>query len=163
MSLLARLSLLEPTETWPRLHSTAMERYWDGLALATGQEGRRLGAIYLLGYVAEIVLKVAFFRVCGLPPYQAVSLKMATTHASWRGLSLHDVNAWAALLIEERRLRGRPFEPVFASQLKRHVMLVTANWREALRYRHSAASEMELVEVFQGVDWLLGNSNALWS
>jgi len=163
MSLLARLSLLEPMETWPRLHSAAIERYWDGLALAMAQEGRRLGAIYLLGYVAEIVLKVAFFRVCGFPPYQAVSLRMATAHASWRGFSLHDVNAWATLLIEERRLRGRPFDPVFASQLKWHVMVVAANWREALRYRHSAASETELAEVFQGVDWLLANSNLLWS
>lgn len=121
------------------------------------------GAIYLLGYVSEIVLKVAFFRVCGWPAHQAVDLRMATTHALWGGYNLHDVTAWAALLIEERRLRGRPFDPVFAAQLLRHATTVAVNWREILRYRQSAAIDGELEEVFQSVDWLLGNYNLLWS
>jgi len=50
MSLLARINMLEPIETWASLQQAANERYWDGLDLVTGSEARRLGAVYLLGY-----------------------------------------------------------------------------------------------------------------
>jgi len=116
-----------------------------------------------LGYVAEILLKVAFFRVTGCLASQAVDLKVIKAHASWTKTNFHDVSGLADLLIEERRLQNRAFDPVFAGQLKAYTLAVASHWRETLRYRQTLAEEAELVEVFQSVDWLLANANLLWS
>lgn len=83
MSFQTRLSLLEPAETWPSLHSSAQERFWDGIELATTPDARRTAAIYMLGYVVEILLKVAFFRVRGLPAEQPIDLRVIATRATW--------------------------------------------------------------------------------
>ena len=59
MSFQSRLANLEPVETCATLESAAWERYWDGFDLATSSTaGRYTGALYLLGYVVEIVLKI---------------------------------------------------------------------------------------------------------
>jgi len=161
MGLLARLNTLGPKETWPALHNAADERYWDGLELATCRQARHLGAIYLLGYVAEIVLKVAFFRVLGWPSKQSVDLKALKTHASWGRSNLHDVEELAKVLIAERANRKKAFNPVFAAQLQLHAKCLSTNWRETLRYNHSSASYAELAEVFQSVEWLRLNFDLL--
>ena len=163
MSFQDRLQMLEPIETWPSLYSAALERYWDGIDLATSPEARRTAAIYLMGYVAEMLLKVAFFRVTGFPPGQAVDLRAITTHAAWTKANLHNLDGLTDLLIAERGLRGRAFDPVFAGQLKACVLTVASHWRETLRYRHTPAAETELVEVYQNVDWLRANATLLWS
>ena len=164
MSLQSRLGLLEPHETWPSLHNAAWERYWDGIELATCQEVHRTGAIYSLGYVAEILLKVAFFRVKGFAPGQQVELQEINDHPVWpTRAKRHNLAALADVLIEERRLRGSAFDPVFAGEVKTCVAVVASHWRETLRYKHTIADEPELAEVVQNVDWLLNNANVLWS
>jgi hypothetical protein len=163
MSFQSRLQVLEPVETWPSLHSAAQERYWDGVDLATSPETRGTAAIYLLGYVAEILLKVAFFRVIRCPPGQAVDLRTITTHGAWTRANLHNLVGLADLLIAERCIQNRAFDPVFAGQLKTSVLTVANHWRETLRYRYTPAVEPELVEVYQNVDWLRTNATLLWS
>jgi len=162
MSLLTRLAVIEPQETWPRLRSAATERFWDGFDLATSGEDRRLGAIYLLGYVVEMLLKVAFFRVREWPTNQAVDLGAVKAHTAWVGGNLHNVTGLADLLIAERGILNRPFDPVFAGELRRRVLIVASHWRENLRYRSAVAETDELAEVYQSVDWLVTNADELW-
>jgi hypothetical protein len=90
-------------------------------------------------------------------------LHAITTHGAWTRANLHNLAGLADLLIAERRLQQRPFDPVFAGQLKASVLTVASHWRETLRYRHTPAVEPELVEVYRNVDWLRTNATLLWS
>jgi hypothetical protein len=162
MSFLARLALLEPEETCPRLQAAAMERFWDGFDLATSKDERRLAAVYLLGYVVEVFLKVAFFRVRAWPADQPIDLDAVRTHAAWAGGNLHNLTGLADVLIAERGILNRPLDPVFAGELRRRVLVVASHWRENLRYRATPALGEELAEVCQSVDWLVANAEELW-
>ena len=118
-----------------------------------------------MGYVAEMLLKCAYFQVIGVPDtHNLVShLQGARTHASWRGGNLHNLRSWFWLLNDVRSLRGVPWSPVTAATVERHVLTVDANWRESLRYTAFAATEVELNQVFLSVDWLRANYIQLWS
>jgi len=163
MSLQARLRVLEPTETWPSLYNAARERFWDGVDLATSLEARRTGAIYLLGYVAEMLLKVAFYRRMGYLATDRVDRNAIKNHAAWGRWNLHSISGLVDLLIEVRQRQHQAFDPVFAGDLRLRVQTVALHWQETLRYKHTPADEAELTEVFRHVDWLLTNADQLWS
>jgi len=161
---LTRLAVAEPFETWPSMEQTAAQRFWDALALATGDAGHEAGAIYLLGYVAEMLLKTAYFRVVSVPTGQNITshLQGARTHASWRGGNLHNLRSWVILLGDVRAIQGNPWSAVTATTIERHVLTVNSHWRESLRYTSFAATGAELEEVFASVDWLRFNHFLLW-
>jgi hypothetical protein len=159
-------------DTWPLLHDAAGERYWDGLTLAL--DDRSTGAIYVFGYVVEMLLKVAFFRIRMVPgPHNlwipltlggASPFAMARSHASWYGRpSLHNLEAWLRLLIAERNSAGPALDPIAAGEIETHVRVVDAHWRETLRYKSLTVSGAEINEVFKSVDWLYKNQVLLWS
>jgi len=115
------------------------------------------------GMLRKSLVKVAFFRVKGFAPGQPVELQEINDHPVWpTRAKRHNLAALADVLIEERRLQGRAFDPVFAGEVKTCVATVASHWRETLRYKHSVADEPELAEVVQNVDWLLSNANVLW-
>jgi len=154
MGLVARLSNEEPAETWAVLHRAAEERFRDGMELATGHWERLTGAIYLFGYVAEMILKVAIFRTRNWSGQHPINISWFKNYASHKCYNLHDIDGLANLLIDERRSNNNPFDPVFAAELVHNAKTVSANWRETLRYRSIAAQHAELSEVFQSVEWL---------
>jgi hypothetical protein len=165
MSFQRRLANLEPVETCATLESAAWERYWDGFDLATSSAaGRYTGALYLLGYVVEIILKIGFFRTIGTPPSDCVQLRDIKDHPAWarRNQNLHDIAALARVLIAERAARGKAYDPVFAGVLDQHVQTLVAHWREVVRYRHTPALETEFAEVYQSTEWILCNRETLW-
>lgn len=163
MGFQSRLALLEPAETWPSMESAAWERFWDALELLTGTEKRNTGSLYLLGYVVEITLKVAFFRLRNWPTASPIRLHAIKTHASWQGKNAHDLTALVDILVAESHEPGRTrFDPVFAGALKRHVANMVSHWRETIRYRYTAASHAEVVEAYESADWLLANRHLLW-
>jgi hypothetical protein len=158
-----RLRLLEPVDTWPGLERAAIERFWDATELAVSHEGRRTAALYLYGYVVEIALKVAFFRLLGWPAAQPIQLKALNTHAAWQGKNGHDLAAIVDVLIAERCLPGNvPFNPVFAASLKRRVLTTASHWREVIRYRCTAAAQAEVAEAYECAEWILENRKDLW-
>src|SRR5205085_11501029 len=59
-------------KTWPELEEAAEQRFWDGFVLAAGSEPRPTGAIYVLGYVAELVLLVMWCRIIDADPAREV-------------------------------------------------------------------------------------------
>jgi hypothetical protein len=155
---------LEPAETCETLESAAWERYWDGFELATQQtQDRPTGALYLLGYVVEVVLKVGFFRTTQIPPGTRVDLRSIRSHQAWtQNTNLHDVVALARVLVAERDVRRRPFDPVFAGLLDRHVQTLATHWNESVRYRATQALPEEIAEVYESAEWILANRETLW-
>jgi hypothetical protein len=175
----------EETECWGNLHAAAQERFYDGVLLATGPEERRLGAIYLFGYVMELLLKTAFYRGCDFERTRVVVPRRdLENHPAWsdarRPLSdaqmgrqprnLHDLEQLArAVIVLRRRPPSRPYDPVFAGEVIRTVGDVSRHWRESLRYKHAKrdgktlVSMAQLQEVRAGVSWLLINQERLWS
>jgi hypothetical protein len=166
MGLVSRISGID---TWSELERAADERYWDGIVLAVDREGRHSGAVYCWGYVVEMKLKTAYYRVRGVPsstdlqtelrgiPDRARALGLA-----WVG-SLHNLVSLVSLLIIERRIRGQPLNSGLAQELRRHIAIVGDHWTETLRYKDTRATPEESSEVMNSVDWLLAHAHELWN
>lgn len=144
-----------------RFRSAAVGRYRDADALF--EAGRRLGAIYLYGYTAEMLLKAAYFRLAGRAPDDPIErshLDAAKRHATrnlgltWTG-NFHDLGAWVDLLVHERRSRGAPHPPAVARELPSRVYTLYANWRESIRYDTARPSAREAAETRGSAAWLL--------
>lgn len=165
MPLLLRSSV---TDTWAELEEAAAERYWDAIALA--MEERLTGAMYMLGYAFEMLVKCAYYRFIGLGPTDNVAPVLrgmkdkARLHGfSWRG-NLHNSESVISLLVLERRVSGHPMDTgVSATAMGYAVSLARFEWSETLRYKRVAASELEMTNVLESVDWLQTNYAALWS
>lgn len=164
MPFLARLTSLEPYETWPGMEQAAEARFWDGFTLAAGDSDNQTGSIYLLGYVVEMLLKTAYFRVThvGMGENIAPHLQGARTHALWQRGNLHNLRSWIALLNDIRFAQGMAWDVVTATIIESHVLTVAAHWSESLRYTSVSATRTELDEVFASAEWLLTNRELLW-
>ena len=87
--------------------------------------GDRLIGIYLCGYAAEMILKVAYFRLEGRTATGSITifeLRLAQKYAhalkvQWAG-NLHSLPGWAGLLTAEREKRRNPYPTGFASSLE---------------------------------------------
>lgn len=136
------------------------------------------GAIYLSGYVVELVLKSAYFqaegvygsaddleRLCkkpnGLVDRSGSSVWSAQPHAllgySERG---HDLLAWYYAL---NRIRATPMRAGVASSALNHTAQVAAVWGTFRRYDSRPAFGHEARLVHTSVRWLYDNRVALWS
>ncbi len=138
-------------ETWPELEDAANERFWDGIALAC-DDHRGTGAIYLWGYVAEVLIKCASLRARGVSGTATVAP------------ILHGEGIWhhrlSDLLHDLRTVRiaaSRPLGPVLDSALGSRVNVLSQNWDVSLRYRSTRATETELTEVYNAVEWLMSS------
>lgn len=143
-----------------RFRAAARMRYQEGLRLANNE--RLLGSVYLWGYVAEMLLKGAYFRLVGFGDndvIQVADMYVARNRAlnvfgvSWPG-NLHDLSGWSALLIEEHDLLGRPLRADLRMNLNAHISRVNVNWREDLRYHPNRPSRREFERVLDAVTWL---------
>src|SRR5437660_8473472 len=110
--------------------AAAGARHREAIRLAVS--GHRLGAIYLYGYVAEMLLKAAYFRLRGWGPHTPIthsdmtaarSRAITAYHLAWLD-RLHDLTGWARLLAQGRRVLGRPFPRTLRNQFQARVNLV---------------------------------------
>ena len=144
----------------------ATERYADAGRLADGD--RRTGAIYLYGYVVEMLLKAAYFRLIGYgdaDPIDFVAMRNAVgespaSMASSLGLTgtrnLHDISAWSALIVAFRASRLLLYpDPEFEATLTAHVAVVHDRWSETIRYHKNVAYRHELDRVGAACEWVM--------
>ncbi len=144
----------------------ATERYVDAMALA--QAGRRTGAVYLYGYVVEMLLKVAYFRVLGFgdadpinrSAMQAAVGESPASTARVLGLNgtrnLHNIDAWSELLVTFRRAKGLLYpDPGVSHLLITNVSRVGELWAETVRYHKNTAYGHELARVENACQWLV--------
>lgn len=148
-----------------------LQRYRDGLRLIDA--GRRLGAIYLLGYSAEMLLKAAYFSHLGFGDTQPVQKsdleaavgKKVTSQAAQLNTPVtsdyHDIRCWAALLIAYRAFKNSPYPATVGQTLSANVAAVQALWKVTLRYHRNQASPSEAARVRQACAWLVRNRQEL--
>ena len=155
-------------DTRGELERAAEDRFWDGLILAASEEGRELGSVYLLGYVAELLLKSAYYRVRGVPfdvdvrhELRGMDARARALGFAWQG-NRHNLESVAQLLVAERRIRGNPLGAGIEVKLLGRIRLVSDMWSESLRYRSEPVGRDELNDVYSVVEWLRDKYAILW-
>ncbi len=154
------------TECIREFELAATERYLDAIQLA--DSNRRTGAIYLFGYVVEMLLKVGFLRLAGYADDDPVSPQDLRQHVGTNPTStarslglpgsknLHDLSAWSDLIIAYRSSRNRPYnDNRFAAKLHLNVSVIAHRWTEAIRYHKNYAYVQELTAVRVSSAWIL--------
>ena len=151
--------------------AAARIRNEDAWQLALAQ--RAAAAVYLWGYVAEMILKAAWFDLEGRlrrdDPItfgdlrRAVDLATNAHQVSWPVQGrYHAVSCWAQLLTKHRMVIGKPYpDPDFASEVERHSCRVYDRWRESMRYKQNRPYPSEVRAVSDSVEWLLSNARRL--
>lgn len=126
--------------------------------------GHRLSGIYLYGYVAEMMVKAAYFAFLGYGsrhPITMANLRAAASKAPSLGIpafpNLHHIESWARLLIAERAVAGSTLSAGFSKKMVRAAQKVQRHWRETLRYHGNMAYSFEVIQVKEGTSWLLRN------
>ncbi|MBC7805940.1 MAG: hypothetical protein H7145_07295 [Akkermansiaceae bacterium] len=121
-------------------------------------------AIYQYGYVAEMVLKTAYFRVIGNNPADPVAAMLRPARNAGNRLSLgipdenyHSLRFWSELLRAERRQQNRPLPSVIEMYLIAYTRDLYLNWMVEMRYHPNRATRPEAVDVAEAADWLFNN------
>lgn len=138
------------------------DRLWDGLTLwSDGHTNSPAGAVYLLGYSVEMMLKCAYFRVLGLGISDHIGnqeLKTARAKAKMLGVvhdaeSFHSVLFWCDLLCAQRVAVNKPLAPPFVHRLARETGIVYDHWSVEMRYKASRTTPMMLESLIATVEW----------
>jgi hypothetical protein len=171
-------ALLSPAnETLQDMESAAEDRFWEGWELAT--QSRHIGALYVWGYVAEMLLKVSAFRVDGASPGEAVAPRLgpAKVYGQARFADIaydsgHSIEFWAAFLREKRIDASKPLSAVMLSNLAACTSRIHARWLVSLRYRSlslpplatsSLHFPVEVMNMAEEIGWIRSNHIALRS
>jgi hypothetical protein len=160
-------------ETVQELEMAAEARYQDGLALRIA--GRNGGSIYLLGYVAEIRLKLAYLRLTKAAPGDLAIPRLQSARRRGERLvqasaphrkygtpdNLHSLNLWRVLVLDERRARN--LSESVSADINRCVNRLCGAWWIQMRYRRDDANAEEAGHVLEDVSWLRHNYFSLWT
>lgn len=155
-----RLRLQPIIETVQEFELAAEERYWAGMDMMTRGDGAT--GIYLMGYVAEMLLKNSYFllNIQTTPTFPVGSqlgqakLARASFSPVYQFKGYHDLMFWATLLTEKRRQEARPLPPATELALTQHVQRLADNWFVEMRYRAAQATTAEINEVYEDVTWI---------
>lgn len=130
----------------------AEARYLEGWELI--RQGYRGGGVYLLGYVAEILLKAVFFRSNGYDLNDPISPKIRKSVGVSR---MHDASEWARRIIESRN----ELEASLKDNLIAYAQIISNHWNESLRYRDLTPTDEELDEFTDAIAWIEKNQDNL--
>jgi hypothetical protein len=146
----------------------AEQRYWEGIELAAA--GRSGAGIYLLGYCAEIYLKVASFRFDGARSVDLIAPRLIPARTWMNGQpartpheGYHSLLFWLNYLRARRASAGRSLEGNLNGRLIHHVNRLYLSWWVEMRYRPDSAKCEDVQRVLNDVTWLKDHQNALWS
>jgi hypothetical protein len=165
MQLRQRLSLRP--ETLSDFANASEQKFWEGIEVAAA--GHPGAGIYLMGYSAEMMLKVAAFRFDGaaLTDFVAPRLAPAKTWLAGHPWSVHHESYhsllfWMTYLRARRVSRGRAFDRRLDGQLVHHVRRLYLVWWVEMRYRPDQATPQEVNRVLNDVAWLRDHFVLLW-
>lgn len=128
--------------------------------------GHGAAAIYLWGYIGEMILKAAWFELIGFPQDRTITtrdLHDAADQAKAYGIqtfgNLHHLPHWAELLVQHRIHLGRGYSlPALGAEVEEHSQRIYQRWRETLRYKTNRPYASEVRAVRESAQWLLANS-----
>lgn len=153
----------EPDDRIDVFERAAELRYYDGQELLLAPSARYAGAIYMLGYCVELVLKVAYCRMVGIHPSDDVWARFANiTGLSPNLVRHHRIGDLHRSVAYERVSRGMATDPIFEGELQRLSLLAASHWKEELRYRSLSASKLEADEVDEAATWLMLHRDDVW-
>lgn len=145
----------------------AEERFLDAQVLLAGGHGT--GAAYVVGYVAEMLLKSAVFLFDGARPSDMVYPRLSPLKR-WAKNSLpgvpftnyHDVLFWAWVLRKRRAEKGRPLPEPASQNLLRIAYRLSRGWSVELRYFGFEVTVDHARRCFEDVAWIKKNHAVLW-
>ncbi len=155
-------------ETLQEMEFAAEDKYWEGIELLSS--GRGGGGVYLLGYVAEMLLKIAYFRFIGARPADRVGAYLGPARNAGRLLipgidreQYHSLRFWASLLFQRRRQEHRPLPDDVAAPFRQRTRRLYQAWWVEMRYRRDRCEAWDSHNVYEDVTWLRNHYAALWS
>ena len=170
MSFRARLEAIP--ETVQEFELAWELRYAEGqqLLVRRSDQNTTAAGIYLLGYVAEMILKVAYFRFYKPETGDNISSRLFPTRARAEDQKIgikdehfHSLIFWLAMLLHERKIAGRPMRTKeIENNLRRRVERLYQNCYVGIRYRAVPATVQEGLDVLEDVTWLVKNHVSLW-
>jgi hypothetical protein len=151
-----------PDDSVQSFLKAASQRWKDAEALR--RSGRRLAALYLMGYSTEMILKAAYFKSIGFASTRPIEEeKRKKAMAEYKDLGMankvggHDLTGWAQLLVAKRYALSIPYELDFGRQLVNQAQQVHSHWRETLRYHSVSIYTSELLAVRGAASWFHEN------
>lgn len=156
-----------------RFRAAAWARFHEANRLAVDadlfeRDGLRHGAVYLFGYVAEMLLKAAYFRLrpagangtITFAHLQAARSRAIQLQLHWPG-NLHSLVGWRNLLARERLVMGAPFPQTFEIELFAQTTRLALLWSESMRYYHTKPTRVEIHDAHEAARWLLTRFSVL--
>ena len=153
-------------DTIASLERAAEQRFTTAEFLRTE---RRLAALYLYGYTAEICLAAAYFRSAGFKRNQTIDSTRRKRHmAQAKQLGImtkdpHPIVGWARFL-EWQRLSAGNLSAIDSQRLKEAInkgTVIYNYWRPELRYKTVEITDEQINEVRRAAKWLLDNREKL--
>ena len=132
--------------------------------MASAQSGQ---GVYLMGYVAEMLLKSAYFRLRGFAAQQVITMTdlrdaVQRHHLTLPAEKYHDLELWAQLIIRERVLNGLSNSGM-EGDLQTTTTRLNTNWSVKMRYYPlQGVVKQDLEDVLDDVVWIKSNHNDFW-
>ncbi|MDQ3081487.1 MAG: hypothetical protein M3R07_04655 [Gemmatimonadota bacterium] len=143
-------------ETLSDFAAAAEQKYWEAIELAAC--GHRGGGIYLMGYAAEMYLKVSAFRFDGASLADLIEPRLAPARnwlkaqpTSVAHESYHSVLFWMAYLRGRRVAKHHALPTELDGQLVHRVRRIYSVWWVEMRYRPDQATPIEVERLFRDV------------
>jgi hypothetical protein len=138
--------------------SAAEQRFTEAELL--GKHGHNLIAIYLYGYVVEILCKAACYRLDGKGVTDEIDeayRKQVARKARFYDFTIdgpHDLAGWARLLDESKKHIRPDCDRELLQQVRIKAETVYEHWRPEMRYRATRASDTHLKAVREAASWI---------
>ena len=162
-----RFELAQYPETIQEFELAAQQKYDEALELMVAGKGS--AGIYLMGYVAEMLLKNAYFRFMGLRPADLIGPRLGPARTQGRVLvpeisseGYHNLHFWALLLIRTRCKIGRLLPIELGNRLIHCTRRLCQHWWVGMRYRYDRCDTRHVETVFSDVNWLRDHYLRLW-
>ncbi len=144
------------------------QRYLEGERLLL-TEDTRAGGIYLLGYVAEMVMKAAYFRFTGAESEDRVlwliegkEFKDVARQVGSPSEHNHSIEFWLEALLNERKRKNRTLPRHLQMTLQTYVQTIHNGWSVEMRYLALQFSGTEWREYQTAIQWLKNRHQTLW-
>lgn len=156
------------SETIRTFLAAAQARFDEGTALLNA--GHSGGAVYLFGYVAEIVLKAAAFRNYGhgldelirKEDRDALEVLMKPWLSGLVPKGPHDIVKWAKwIVVSNSLLATTPFPIDFGREIERHANVIDAQWSPSMRYQGVAIPFLDVLTVQSSSRWFLSEESKM--
>ena len=155
-------------ETLAEFEQAWEQRYQEGLRLLE-DEATRTGGVYLLGYVAEMILKVAYFRFIGAASddllealLTTISFKTAVKNMGVEPEFYHNPRFWTELLISTRKQNNRNLPAHLQYNLQMFAENLYDNWKVDIRYHSLMVEAQEWRDVKEATEWFYNHHASLW-